>query len=422
VASDVDQGWGPSVEGRSRRGRRPLRLAVRLLVLVLLLALLVPLYVSWRIPRIPVDGLAASGRPMHVLVVGSDSREGLTREEQRELSTGSGEIGGERTDTIFVMTIQGGDVALLAFPRDLWVTRCDGSSGRINVAQSIGGPSCLVTTVRNLSGIDVQHHVTVTFGGFRDIVDAVGGVEMCLEEPIRDRDAGIDLPAGCQVLDGADALGFVRVRKIDNDLRRIERQQQFLRALASEIAEPSTLLNPVRLVTLSNEVGDAVMVSRGTGITALARLGYATRGLAAGDAVTYTVPADFGTTSGGAQVLYVREAEAEALFSRFRDGSVLREAGDAAITPSDVRLSVLNGAGVSGLAGRVGELLEGRGYRVVDVGNADQRERTVVRHPPGREPEARLVARDVPGGASLEETTEVTIVTLVLGRDAAGAG
>lgn len=422
MTTDVDHDWGPSVEGRGRRRRRPLRLVLRLLVVVLLGALAIPIYASSRIPRIPVDGLAATGRPMHVLVVGSDSREGLTREEQRELSTGGNEIGGDRTDTIFVMTVQGSDVALLAFPRDLWVRRCDGSTGRINGAQSIGGPSCLVTTVRQLSGIDVQHHVTVTFGGFRDVVDAVGGVEMCLEAPISDRDAGIDLPAGCQVLDGPDALGFVRVRKIDNDLRRIERQQQFLRALAGEIAEPSTLLNPLRMIRLSNEVGDAVMVSRGTGVTSLARLGLASRGLARGDAATYIVPTDPRTTDGGAAVLAVREAEAGAIFARFRDGSVLDESGDATITPADVRVSVLNGAGVSGLAGRVAELLEGRGYQVVEVGNADQRETTVVRHPPGREPEARLVARDVPGGAGLEETTERGIVTVVLGSDAAGRG
>jgi LCP family protein required for cell wall assembly len=422
VAMDVDQDWGPSVEGRGRRRRRPLRLLLGLVLLAALVVVAVLLLVSWRIPRVPVDGLASPGSPMHVLVVGSDSREGLTPAEQRELSTGGNEIGGDRTDTIFVMTVQGADVALLAFPRDLWVRRCDGSMGRINVAQSIGGPACLVTTVRELSGIDVQHHVTVTFGGFRDIVDAVGGVQLCLEAPISDRDAGIDLPAGCQVLDGTDALGFVRVRKIDDDLQRIERQQQFLRALASEIAEPSTLLNPVRVVTLAEEAGDAVTVSRGTGVTALARLGLATRGLAAGDAATFTVPSEPGTTDGGASVLYVREAEAEALFARFRDGSVLQASGSGAITPNEVRVRVLNGAGISGLAGEVGELLEARGFQVVEVGNAGPRETTVVRYPPGRRPEAQLVSGEVPGGAELEETTQVSIVTLVLGRDAASRG
>jgi LCP family protein required for cell wall assembly len=318
----ADQEWGPTVRGRARR-RRPLRLVALLLVAVLLLAVGSAAWLAWRIPRTEVTDLAASGTPMHVLVVGSDSREDLTPEQRRELTTGA--TPGDRADTIFVMSVRGSEVALLAFPRDLWVPRCDGSVGRINAAEDIDGPGCLVRTVRDLSGIDVQHYVRVTFGGFVDIVDAVGGVELCLEEAISDRDAGIDLPAGCQRLDGPDALGYVRVRKIDDDFGRIERQQRFLKALANEIASPQTLLNPVRWVTVSTQAGDAVLVDRGMGIVPLARLGLGARGLAGGDAVTHAVPASPHTTGGGAQVLRIREAEAEALFSRFRDGSIFDE-------------------------------------------------------------------------------------------------
>jgi LCP family protein required for cell wall assembly len=396
---------------------------VLLLVIVLLLvvALAIPFIAASRIPKEPVDGLAGSGSPLNVLVVGSDSREGLTREEMAELSTGFDDSGGERTDTIFIMSIRGSDVALLAFPRDLWVTRCDGSDGRINVAHQLGGPGCLVQTVSDLSGIEIHHYARVTFGGFRDIVDAVGGVELCLDDPIADRDAGIDLPAGCQRLQGGDALGYVRVRKIDDDLQRIQRQQQFLRALSRETASPSTLLNPVRMWNLSNDVGHAVTVDDGMGMFAMARLANATRGLAAGRAVTYTVPTDPFTTSGGAAVLGVREDEAEPIFARFRDGSVLDEAGDDAIRPEDVRVTVMNGAGVDGLAERVADLLDARGFEVVDIGTADQRDTTLIRHPVGMEPEARVLARDIPADAQLEETADVSVVTLLLGRDAAGA-
>ena len=412
------RGWGPSVEGRARRGRRPLRALALLLVALLVLAAAVPLFAVARIPKVPVDGLAASGRPMHVLVVGSDSREDLTPEQRRELGTGSAE--GERTDTIFLLTVQGRDAAMLAFPRDLWVPRCDGTVGRINVAQSLGGPGCLVDTVHELSGIDVHHYVSVSFGGFRDVVDAVGGVELCLEDPISDRDAHIDLPAGCQVLDGRDALGFVRVRKIDNDLQRIQRQQRFVQALAREVAHPSTMLNPVRVIGLSNEIGGAVTTSDSVGVTALARLGLGARDLAGGSVPTFTVPVEAGTTSGGAAVLHPLEAEAEALFARFRDGSVLGSGTDA-LTPGDVRVTVLNGAGVSGLAGQVGELLEGRGYDVAEIGNADLRDTTLVRYPPGQRGGAELVAQDLPADTSLQESSEVTVVTVVLGRDLTGA-
>lgn len=422
MATDVDRGaatgWGPDMEGRARRRRRPVRLLGILLLVVLLLAVAVSWWVSSRIPRIEVDGLASSGRPMHVLVVGSDTREGLSDDEVRDLTIGRG-FEGERTDTIFVMTIRGSSVAMLAFPRDLLVTRCDGSEGRINAAEAVGGPSCLVSTVRDVSGIDVQHYVRVTFGGFRDIVDAVGGVELCLEDAIADRDAGIDLRAGCQVLDGTDALGYVRVRKIDDDLHRIQRQQQFLRALAREIAAPLTLFNPVRAVSLSGEVGDAIAVSDSMGMFALGRMAWGGRGLASGQSVSYTVPADPARTSGGADVLIIRETEAEPIFARFRDGSVLDETAEG-VRPEDVRTSVLNGAEISGLAGRVGDLLGARGFDVVDVGNADPRDSTVIRHPPGQRAEADLVAGNLPVDADFEETSDVTSVTVVLGRDAAG--
>jgi LCP family protein required for cell wall assembly len=274
--------------------------------------------------REEVTGLASGGRPMHVLITGSDSRADLTAEERIELSTGR--AGGERADTILLMTIDGTRVGLLSFPRDLSVRRCDGSVGRINGALSIGGPSCLVETVRELSGIPVHHHVAVTFGGFRDVVDAVGGVELCLEAPLRDRSAGIDLPAGCQVLDGRDALGYVRVRKIDSDFARVERQQRFLRALASELVDPLLVVQPWRLVPAVLGVSRAVTVDQRLNPLDLARMAIGLRMLASGGAVTATVPADGFRGSSGAALLRVRDAEAAALFAGFADGSALRDA------------------------------------------------------------------------------------------------
>ncbi len=416
---DDDGGWGPSVEraGRPRRGRSTLRWAV---IALLVLLLVVPLLISRQIPRVPVDHLSGSSRPMHVLVAGSDSREGLTREEQQALSTGSADaFDGERTDTVFIMTIDGGDIALLSFPRDLWVPRCDGTTGRINVAQSIDGPGCLVQTVREVSGIPVSHYLGISFGGFVEVVDAVDGVELCLDEPISDRDAGIDLPAGCQVLDGPDALGYVRVRKIDDDLQRIQRQQRFVQALASELTEPSTLLNPARIWSVGRSVGGAVSADDDMGPIDMARFARGVRGLAGGGAPTYTVPADPGRTSGGAEVLYVRDSEAEALFAQFRDGSILDESIDA-VAPADIRVSVTNGAGASGLAGRVAGLLEARDYDIAEVGNAEARDTTTIRYPPGADAQAQRLLDDLPSGATLERSSEVTHVTLILGRDAAG--
>lgn len=276
------------------------------------------------VPRHDAPGLAPAGRPLHVLVTGSDSRAGLSAEERRALTTGSAT--GERTDTIIILSVSGTRAGLLSIPRDLVVERCDGSTGRINGAVGIGGPGCLVATVRTLTGLDIAHHVEVTFGGLRDVVDAVGGVEVCLERAIRDRSAGIDLPAGCQVLDGADALGYVRVRKIDSDLFRIQRQQTFLGALASALTDPARLARPWELPGLVVGTARAVTVDRRFGPVSAARLVPAARALGSGDAVTATLPTR-GTMRAGASVQVLVESEAAALLGGWRDGSALRPAG-----------------------------------------------------------------------------------------------
>lgn len=406
--------WGPTVRSRPSPWRI---LLVLVLIVLLALAVVAPLWASAQVPRLPVSGLADGGSPLNILVVGSDDRA-----ESSELvaqAPADGEGWDARTDTIFILSVQGRRAAMLAFPRDLWVERCDGSSGRINAAEVIGGPSCLVRTVQDLSGIEVHHYLRVTFGGFVDLVDAVGGVELCLEEPIQDDDAKIDLPAGCQRLDGEDALGYVRVRKIDDDFQRIQRQQRFVQALAREVATASTLLNPVRLVGLAQEAGDTVMIDEGAGVRSLARIAWGGTALASGSAPAFTVPGDPRTTEGGAWVLDERVQEAEALYASFRDGSVLRaDDEDVQLDPSQVRVRVLNGAGIAGLASSIGELLDGRGFDVVEVSNADLEDASVVLHPPGARAAAELVAEDVPGRPPVRETRDVTVVTVLLGRDA----
>lgn len=420
-APDQHERWERTVTGGRRRRRWGRRILIALLVLVLLLAAYgmgAAFTARGNMEEVAVDTLASSSSPLHILVVGSDSREGLTPEQQRELTTG--DVGGERTDTIFLMTVAGGKVGLLAFPRDLFVTRCDGSQGRINSAMAIGGPSCLVRTVRDLSDIPISHFMMVNFLGFRDIVDAVGGVQMCLDQPIQDDFAGVDLPAGCQTLSGAQALGFVRVRKIDSDLERIKRQQRFLKSLATEIVSPSTVLNPPRLYQVSAAVGEALTVDQGFGTIDLLRLAFGARGLATGASITETVP----TTSanvGGAAVLRPIEEEARRLFSAFRDGSILgRASGGPA--PSEITVDVLNGAGISGLASRTAEALREAGFQVGQVADAPGSvDATVIRYPSGAQDQARVLARSLPIEPRLEETGEVSTVTLVLGPDAAGS-
>jgi LCP family protein required for cell wall assembly len=354
------------------------------------------------------------GDVYHVLVTGSDSRENLSDEQRNELNTGS--AGGERTDTIFVLSIQGTKAAMLAFPRDLFVERCDGSQGRINAATTIDGQGCLVETVSQLSGLPIRHTIKIDFLGFREVVDATNGVRVCLDQPINDRDAGIDLPAGCQRLRGSDALGFVRVRKIDDDLGRIQRQQQFLKALAGEVAQPSTVLNPFRFYSVAGAVGGAINADEGLSSLDIIRLGLGARGIANGRIVTETVPA-VPANVGGAAVLQISQAEADDVFERFRSGAIFEEVstGDT-VAPEDVELDVLNGSGIEGLAGQTAEALETRGFRVREVGNAPDTTTTVVRYPEGQEAQARTVAAEAPGrDVDVEADDNVDVVTLLLG-------
>lgn len=312
-------------------GRRLLRVGGGVLVVVGAFLVGLAALAAIRVDRVEVAGLSPGpGGTANVLLVGSDSREGLSDEEL--LAIGTEAVEGRRTDTILLLSVRGGRAAALSFPRDLVARRCDGTTGRINGAYASGGPSCLVQTVQELSGIPVSHYAEVDFAGFLGIVDAVGGVQVQLDEPLVDRFAGVDLPAGCQVLDGRQSLGFVRSRKVDSDLGRIARQQRFVAQLARSVVRPATLANPLRLTRFTVAAADAVTVDGGFGPLTTLRLARAARGVAGGGLATVTVPAR-PSTLGGAAVL-VPTDEAMAVFAGFADGSVLTPPPAAAAPPA----------------------------------------------------------------------------------------
>lgn len=412
---------------RERPPRRPRRRGIPvlpvlrgLLTLVTVLAVAVvatgaglALYTSAQITREPVDGLQTSGPGLNVLVVGSDSREGFTPEELQALGTEV--VQGRRTDTIFLLSIQGGRAAMLSFPRDLYVTLCDGTQGRLNAAYSRGGPSCLVQTVTQTSGIPIDHYLEVNLFGFVQIVDAVGGVTIFLEEPLVDPAAGVALEAGCHHLDGRQAIGFVRSRSQDTDLGRIARQQRFIKELAEEVVASDTLTNVPRLFRVAGAGGRSLTADQGLDVLDMLRVARAGRGLAGGGLATFTVPAGAANIEGAA--VLVPSGEAELLFAQFVDGSILQlpvEEGVQALRPDDVPLAVLNGTGREGLAAQVRDVLTAHGFEITAIGNAPPTDRTVVRHPPSQQAGAQLVA-DAVGGAPLEEDATASGIVLVLG-------
>ncbi|NEE04078.1 LCP family protein [Phytoactinopolyspora halotolerans] len=239
-------------------------------VLIIVIALVGLAWYAWsridKVDAVPDDHGSAVSDGRVFLVVGSDSRSDLSDEERSELGTGTAE--GQRADTIMLLHVpSGGRPALISIPRDSVVDIPGEGSQRINAAYAFGGPALLVETVEANTGVAVDDYVEIGFGGFADIVDALGGVEMCLDEAIEDEKAHIDLPAGCQELGGTDALGYARARYFDPraDLGRVERQRELMSAIADEAMSPGTLLNPIEFSRAALSGGNALVLDEGTG-------------------------------------------------------------------------------------------------------------------------------------------------------------
>ncbi len=239
------------------------------------------------------------------LLVGSDSREGLSEGQQADLSTG-GDLGTGRTDTILLVHIpavfSGVAATMVSIPRDSYVPIPGYGSDKINAAFSVGGAPLLAQTVEQATGLRVDHYAELGFGGFAGVVDALGGVTMCPAEPIADPLAGIDLPAGCQHLDGRNALGYVRSRATPRaDLDRMANQREFVSALLHRAASPTVWANPWRWYAVPHAIIDALAVNTDDHVWDLTRLGWALRG----DTTTVTVPiGEFGYNDSGDVVMW----------------------------------------------------------------------------------------------------------------------
>jgi LCP family protein required for cell wall assembly len=320
----------PSI-GRPKPPRRRRRVGRLLLVLLLVLTVgLGALYVVFDSKLRRVDALGdyqgrpAGGRGQNWLIVGSDSREGLTEAERDKLGTGFAP--GRRTDTIMIMhipSVGGGSPTLVSLPRDSYVPIPGRDRNKLNAAFSFGGPKLLAQTVEQATGLRMDHYMEIGFGGFAGMVDAVGSVNICIDKPVRDRFSGLDIrKAGCQDLGSKQALAYVRSRHgfAAGDLDRVKHQRQFIAALIKKATSPGVLLNPFKTLSLANAGTGALTVDEGDHLYNLVRLAFAMRALNGGDAVTTTVPVR-GTDnvgSAGSVVLWDR-AKAVAFFEALRN-------------------------------------------------------------------------------------------------------
>jgi LCP family protein required for cell wall assembly len=370
---------------------------------------------------------------LNLLIMGIDDRTGT-----RFVDEGAG----ASDTTLLVHLYAGREKALVvSIPRDTMVEvpECTTSSGKVlpprleqfNWAYAQGGPTCTVRTVEAITGIYLDHFVTVNLAGFQNIVDSLGGVDMCLEEPIQSDKAHVNLPAGFQTLNGEQALGYVRARYIGDgsDLSRIERQQKFLRAMASKATTVGIIANPIRLRGVLESTADAIATDPGLSSSNAKRdLATSMRSLGSDGLTFVTAPVEPWSQNRN-RVVFI-ESEAQMLWRAIREDQAWPPTGTLGIDgeplktqPQDVRVTVLNGTGTAGLARTAADELAALGFIITSVGNADRNDydETLVRHASAYDESARTLAT-VAGTRSLTVDGSLgRTVVLIVGSDWTGA-
>jgi LCP family protein required for cell wall assembly len=390
-------------------------------------------------PASELETTRCSEEPCNYLILGSDSRAGLTPEELERFGTDD-DIGGEnRADTIMLVHLNPAleKAIILSFPRDLWVEIPDQGWGKINGAfvggLEGGGPRLMAQTVANLTDLPVHHTLYMDFAGFQGVVDTLGGVDLCipdyLADPstgrIQDELTGLDIAPGCQRMDGYQSLAFVRTRHLRcdtiPDFSRIGRQQQFLRAVINQMLRPEKLLQAPTLVEpiLENmhrdnrfAVGDLVYL--------VGQL----RGLTTGAAEFRAVPG-YGDYESGLSVVKM-DPSAQQIFAAIRKGEPISGVGERLINtpPSEANVgAAVVDAGAGPDAEEVLQLLSQAGFAVqgtlTDPAGLGLRERakSVIAYAPGREAEALVTQAYLPHLPLLEvrELEGVDVAVILTG-------
>ncbi|MFJ9109026.1 LCP family protein [Streptomyces sp. NPDC102283] len=300
-------GDGGYVHGRPDWRRRIKLGALTLVVVVLAVSISTYFWADSKLKR-EVDLSKVIERPesgdgTNYLIVGSDSREGMSAEEKKRLRTGSAE--GKRTDSMMILHDGSGGPTLISLPRDSNVEipsfvgsesgkkfQGTGRQVKLNAAYAEDGPELLVRTVEFNTGLHIDHYVEIGFGGFAKIVDAIGGVELDIPKAFKDKKSGADFQAGKQTLNGEQSLAFVRTRYAfaGSDLDRTKNQQKFLAALASQTATPSTIINPFKLYPTMGAGLDTLIVDKDMSLWALGNMFFAMKGVTGGEGTSMNIP------------------------------------------------------------------------------------------------------------------------------------
>ncbi|MEU6036341.1 LCP family protein [Actinomadura sp. NPDC047616] len=420
-------------------------------------------YVSDAIDRVKVGGLNKDGPKgaMTVLVAGVDRREGLTRAQQKAARLGHEP--GERSDTMMLVHVSRDHdrVSVVNLPRDSYVTipahRSNGSEGakgssvparpgKLTWAYQFGGPDLTVDTVKRATGVSIDHYVEVNFYGFINMVDALGGVEVCTEEPINDRKSGLVLPAGTSRLDGLKALSYARARYTltgGSDLGRIDRQQRFMASMMKQALNSRTLSDPVKSTRFLNAALKSLRVDEDLAEN-LPKLADQMKDLSTDNVTFAKVPLAnqdynvnlWNSPQPQSTVLW-DQRHARDLFHRLNRDQPLaspsaspsaakpsaKPSDGPTVPPDEIPLRVLNAIGTPGLATRAGGELRRVGFPVTVVPGVARRglQTTQIQYGPDGEKAARTVAAAVPGAKLRKVSSLGSRVQVMVGADWDGA-
>lgn len=267
--------WGQP----GRRGRR-IALVIGVVVLVIIVALGGSYFwINGKLNRsVALPATTNTSAGTNWLIAGSDSRQGLTRAQVDKYHLGT--VGADASDSLMLLHMGGGKPVLISIPRDSYVPIPGHGNNKINAALAIGGAPLLVQTVEQVTGLRIDHYMSIGFGGLASVVNTVGGVRICLPAALHDPYSGVNLKAGCQNLNGTEAVAFVRDRHsfATSDLQRIQDQRAFLSALLAKATSPGVYLNPFTAVPFASTAAGSIAVDKGTSLRDLLQVAFALRG------------------------------------------------------------------------------------------------------------------------------------------------
>jgi LCP family protein required for cell wall assembly len=386
------------------------------------------------------------GDSENFLLVGSDSRDGSNGDKTTQ-GKGASFVTGQRSDTIILVHLYGNSnkAQLLSFPRDTYVEIPEytnpktGNSRaahhtKLNSAFSEGGPALLVLTLEHLTKVRIDHYVQVDFSGFKGMVNKVGGVDVCLSKPAKDKFTGIDLPAGHHHLDGNTALAFVRQRHNlpGGDVGRIARQQQFIGSLVHKVLSAGTLLNPLKLNGFLDVATGSMKADDGLKPKDVRNLALRFSHFSSGGVSFVTVPfTDDNARRNGASVVLLDDVKAAAVFDDLRNDrppDAPAKPGKTSTTPlivapQNIRVSVFNASGINGRGRQAAEDIAAVGFQNIDIAKTrgTGATETVIRFGPSKSDSARTLQAAVPGSTLVPDGSLGNTLELVVGTDYKGA-